>query len=296
MKSAESAAQASAMRACAWRFLLCIIASLPALSAAADNPAPQDVVFTAKSDATEQHYVVVPPPGFKDTDPHDILIALHGHGSDRWQFVTNARDECRAARDAAARHGMILVSPDYRAATSWMGPRAESDMVQIIGELKAGYRVGKVFLCGGSMGGTACLTFAVLHPELVDGVASMNGTANLVEYENFQDAISQSYGGTKADVPDEYKKRSAEFFPERLTMPVGITAGGRDESVPPASVVRLADKLKAMGRSVLIILREAGGHETNYEDGTAILEYVIEKGGGGARSENAGEPPPAANR
>ena len=267
-------------------FLLCLLALLPAMSALADGPIPEDVVFTAKSDATQQHYVVVLPKDFKDTDTHDVLIALHGHGSDRWQFVKDARDECRAARDAAARHGMIYLSPDYRATTSWMGPRAESDMVQIIGEVKERYRLGKVFLCGGSMGGTACLTFAVLHPELVDGVASMNGTANLVEYENFQNAIRESYGGTKAEVPGEYKKRSAEFFPERLTMPVGITAGGKDEAVPSASVMRLADKLKALGRNVLMVYREDGGHATNYDDGAAILEFVIEKGGGGSRSQN----------
>ncbi len=267
-------------------FLLCLLALLPAMSALADGPIPEDVVFTAKSDATQQHYVVVLPKDFKDTDAHDVLIALHGHGSDRWQFVKDARDECRAARDAAARHGMIYLSPDYRATTSWMGPRAESDMVQIIGEVKERYRLGKVFLCGGSMGGTACLTFAVLHPELVDGVASMNGTANLVEYENFQNAIRESYGGTKAEVPGEYKKRSAEFFPERLTMPVGITAGGKDEAVPSASVMRLADKLKALGRNVLMVYREDGGHATNYDDGAAILEFVIEKGGGGSRSQN----------
>ena len=120
-------------------------------------------------------------------------------------------------------------------------------------------------------------TFAVRHPELLDGVVSMNGTANLVEYGNFQDAIRESYGGTKAEVPDEYRNRSAEFFPERLAMPVGITAGGKDESVPATSVMRLAEKLKAMGRPVLVVYQESGGHATNYDDAAAILEFVIEK-------------------
>jgi len=282
MKSAESAAETLAMRACALFALISLIAIVPALAVGAEESVPEDVAFTAKSDATEQRYVEVLPTGFKATDTPDVLIALHGHGSDRWQFVKDPRDECRAVRDAAAKHGMIFVSPDYRAKTSWMGPRAESDLVQIIGELKARHRVGKVFLCGGSMGGTSCLIFAVLHPDLIDGVASMNGTANLVEYENFQDAIRESYGGTKTAAPGEYRKRSAEFFPERLTMPVGITAGGKDEAVPSASVVRLADKLNAMGRSVLIVYREDGGHATNYEDATAILKFVIEEGGGGS--------------
>ena len=127
------------------------------------------------------------------------------------------------------------------------------------------------------MGGTASLTFAALHPELVDGVAAMNGTANLVEYQGFSDAIADSFGGGKTAVPEEYKKRSAEFWPERFTMPVGITAGGKDELVPPQSVVRLANALKATDRDVLLIHREEGGHATNYEDARTILEFVIKK-------------------
>ena len=125
------------------------------------------------------------------------------------------------------------------------------------------------------MGGTASLTFAALHPELVDGVAAMNGTANLVEYEGFADAIAASFGGSKTAIPEEYKKRSAEFWPERFTMPVGITAGGKDTLVPPQSVVRLANELKARGRPVLLLHREEGGHATNYEDARAILEFIF---------------------
>ncbi len=58
-------------------------------------------------------------------------------------------------------------------------------------------------------------------------------------------------------------------------MPVGITTGGRDQSVPPSSVLRLGDVLKKIGRKVLVIHREETGHTTSYEDARAILEYVI---------------------
>lgn len=238
---------------------------------------PEDVAFTASIDQTTQHYVVMRPEPYDAAVPLDVLIALHGHGSDRWQFATDPRDECRAARDVAAKHGMLFVAPDYRAKTSWMGPKAEADVVQIIGNLKRAYRVRRVFVCGGSMGATAALTFTARHPDLVDGVAAMNGTANLVEYEGFQDAFRESYGGTKTEVPFEYHDRSAEFFPEKFTMPVGLTTGAQDDIVPPHSVLRFAAKLKELGRNVLLIHREDGGHATNYEDGTAILEFVIAK-------------------
>lgn len=238
------------------------------------EPALEDLSFSAACDGTEQRYVVIQPEG---TDaPVDALLAFHGHGSDRWQFAKDSRDECRAARDVAARHRMLFVSPDYRAKTSWMGPKAEADTVQLIDELKRRFRVRRIFLCGGSMGGTAVLTFAALHPGLVDGVASMNGTANLVEYGNFLDAIAESYGGTKEQAPEEYRKRSAEFFADRFTMPIGLTAGGKDTLVPAASILRLEQALARMGRRVKLIYREDGGHATNYDDACACLEYLLD--------------------
>jgi dipeptidyl aminopeptidase/acylaminoacyl peptidase len=127
------------------------------------------------------------------------------------------------------------------------------------------------------MGGTSSLAFAAMHPELVAGVASMNGTANLVEFAGFPEAIAESFGGSKTDVPEEYKKRSAEFRPERFTMPVGLAVGGKDDVVPPQSVGRLAGELKARGRDVLFIHHEEGGHSTTYDDTRAILEFVIKK-------------------
>jgi pimeloyl-ACP methyl ester carboxylesterase len=251
------------------------------------NPNLKDVSFVAGVDKTTQYYMFILPDGFRTGQEHDLLVALHGHGSDRKQFATAARDECKAARDVAAKHQMIFISPDYRASTSWMGPKAEADVAQIITDLKKQFRVGKVFVCGASMGGAACLTFAVRRPDLVDGVASMNGTANLLEYEKFQDARTVSFGGTKAELPLEYKNRSAEYWPERLTMPVAFTAGGKDDAVPPQSVLRLAGVLKLLSRPVLMVYREGGGHSTDYEDATAVLEFVIAK---------AKEPLPASSR
>ena len=254
-------------------------AFLVALNHAALAQAPLDLEFRAKADGSMQSYVEWLPPGFDAATTNDALLAFHGHGSDRWQFIRDARGECRGSRDVAARFGMIFVCPDYRAKTSWMGPLAEADTVQLIAELRQRHRVGRVFLVGGSMGGTAVLTFAALHPELVAGVCSLNGTANHVEYDKFQDAIAASFGGTKAQVPEEYRKRSAELRPEKFTMPTALTTGGKDTAVPPQSVLRLAEKLKQAGRKTLLLHRENGGHATTYEDTTAALEFVLREAG-----------------
>ena len=187
---------------------------------------PEDVSFSSRLDGTEQRYVVLLPEQFDVSVPHDVMIALHGHGSDRWQFVSDTRPECQGARDMAARRKMIFVSPDYRAKTSWMGPSAEADLWQMLDELNSRFRIRDVVISGGSMGGTSALAFAALHPDQVDGVVAMNGTANLVEYAQFQDAIAASFGGSKKDKPDEYRKRSAELNADKLTMPIAMTTGG----------------------------------------------------------------------
>jgi len=236
---------------------------------------PRDIVFKASIDNTEQRYVELVPTDQPSKSGRDVVIALHGHGSDRWQFIDQTRGECQGIRDVAAKHGLIVVSPDYRAKTSWMGPKAEADVVQIIAELKQRHQVGRVFIAGGSMGGTSALIFAALHPELIAGVCSLNGTANMIEYAKFQDAIIASYGGTKEQVPDEYKKRSAELWPDRFVMPVAVTTGGKDDVVPPQSVLRLFEKLQQAKRKVSSIHREAGGHSTNYEDTCAAMEFML---------------------
>lgn len=234
-----------------------------------------DQTFTADFDGSEQKYVELTPRGFAADKPVSVLIALHGHGSDRWQFATQVRDECRATRDVAAANAMLMISPDYRAKTSWMGPAAEADLLQIIGIVKQQYQVQRVIVGGGSMGGTAALTFAALHPDQVDAVVALNGTANHVEYERFQDAISKSFGGSKREVPEQYRRRSAEFFPEKFTMPVAATTGGQDEIVPPESVQRLLESLRKQSRQVLGIHRPETGHSTNYDDTKRAFDFVL---------------------
>lgn len=257
----------------------CIAASVMAVDCLADEPAKfvssVEQTFVADYDGTQQKYVVLTPPGLAEDAPVSVLITLHGHGSDRWQFVKQARGECRAARDVALEHQMLMVSPDYRAPTSWMGPAAEADMVQLIQILKGTYNVDRIIVSGGSMGGTGALTLTALHPELIDGVVALNGTANLVEYDRFQDAIATSFGGDKEQAPEEYRKRSAEFFPMKFTMPLGCTTGGQDEVVPAASVLRLIGQVRQHNPQILSIHQPAGGHSTTYADAKQAFEFVI---------------------
>jgi len=238
---------------------------------------PKDIKFRSKVDGSAQRYVEMLPLPFDAESEHHLLIVLHGHGSDRWQYVKQARGECAGARDVALKYGLIFVSPDYRAPGSWMGPAAEADLLQIIRDVRRRHNVGKLILAGGSMGGAGALIFTALHPGLVLGVVSQNGTANMLEFENFQDSIRKSYGGDKAEKAEEYRKRSPELTPQKFTMPVAFTTGGKDESVPPPSVLRLSKALRKSNRNVLHTHHEQGGHATNYKDTVKAYEFVISR-------------------
>jgi pimeloyl-ACP methyl ester carboxylesterase len=244
--------------------------------------APRDVEFVARVDGSRQGYVEFLPKGYSPNKPSPLMIFLHGHGSDRWQIAQGSQwKEIQAVCDVAARHKTLLLSPDYRARTSWMGPLAEADLLQLIDEQKARRKIGKIILAGGSMGGTSVLIFSALHPDQVNGVISMNGTANMLEYSGFQDFIASAYGGTKELKPDEYRNRSPELVPEKFKgIPVAFTAGGKDTVVPAHSVLRLSRKLEAQDPAgTLMLYREPGGHSTSYEDAVKALEFVLERAG-----------------
>jgi len=233
-----------------------------------------DLTITASWDGSQQLSCIVEPAGYDPSVGGDLLIALHGHGADRRQFVEDPRDECRAVREIAAKRGLLLVAPDYRAPDSWMGPAATADLGDLITCLRREREIGALILCGGSMGAAASLAFAVMHPELVQGVVAMNGVADMLEFSNFQEAIRRSYGGAKEDVPHVYRARSAALHPQVLTMPLRLTIGGQDQSTPPASVRRLVAALAPINPRVRLLDRENEGHRTSYEDACDVLEFV----------------------
>jgi len=261
----------------------CLILLLPFLGTTsfvvADEPQflpPVDRSFISKVDGSDQKYVMLRPRRLPSGKPCDIVIALHGHGSDRWQFIRADRPECAEMRRCAVAAGVLFVSPDYRGKTSWMSPAAEQDLLQLIQILKTEFHARRVIVGGGSMGGTAALAFAALHPEQVAGVVSLNGTANLVEYTGFGEAIAAAYGGTREQKPEVYRSRSAELNAAGLVkMPLAATTGGLDTVVPPHSVHRLIEDLQRQGAQPLLIHREQGGHSTNAEDTRDAVNFVL---------------------
>ncbi len=230
------------------------------------------------ADEHKVFYFEYVPETFDPAKPSTLILALHGHGSDCGQIFNGVHNEYNATNDFAVSHNSVVVSPNYGSGTSWMGPEAEQDMLCIIADQKSKRRYDQVIVSGASMGGSSALTIFVLHPELFDGIVSMNGTANHLEYENFQDAISESFGGRKSEIPLLYKQRSAEYFPELFKdKPTAITIGSLDTVVQPDSVRRLALILQKIGCPVMLIERTDIGHMTPYDEAMKAFEFVFKE-------------------
>ena len=71
----------------------------------AAEPQVEDVAFRAAADGSEQRYVRILPADYDRHQACNLLIALHGHGSDRWQFARHWQRAQRACVAVAARHG-----------------------------------------------------------------------------------------------------------------------------------------------------------------------------------------------
>jgi hypothetical protein len=95
-----------------------------------------------------------------------------------------------------------------------------------------------------------------------------------VNYTRFGDAIAKSFGGSRQEKPEQYRRRSAIFFPQKFTMPIAATTGGQDTIVPPDSVLDLLEKVRKHNPNVLSIHRPKGGHSTNFEDTKKALLFV----------------------
>ena len=89
------------------------IATVPQLCHGALSQ-PKDIAFKAEVDGTEQYYVEMLPADFEQNKKYDLVIGLHGHGSDRQQFATGEFGEADAFREFASKYNMIAVRRNIR--------------------------------------------------------------------------------------------------------------------------------------------------------------------------------------
>jgi pimeloyl-ACP methyl ester carboxylesterase len=240
--------------------------TLPGMEAA--RPYIQESIYS-RIDETRQTYLQQVP---RDrATVNTLLIGLHGHGSHQEQLMTPGIYHNALGRmmEIAWQRNVLYVTPEYRG-NSWMNAAAEADITQLIATLRTMYRLTRVVLIGGSMGGTSALIYAALRPAMVDGViAACPATDMELAYHEFRqgplpeiaDAIRASYGSAPDDHDGEFHRRSTRRHATLLSMPITLLHGDADALIDIEHSRALDRRLRAIGAPVTYTEIPGGDHD-----------------------------------
>jgi predicted esterase len=149
--------------------------SLHLVSASAEAPGKDlRLSYVSAVDGTEQPYRVYVPTGYDGTRPIPVILALHGTAGDESTLIDDKKYQRGAIKQAAEKHGVLLVSPRGRGTAEYRGI-GENDVLCVLEEVCKRYKVDRdrVYLTGHSMGGTGSAYLALHHPDQFAAVAPL---------------------------------------------------------------------------------------------------------------------------
>jgi predicted esterase len=136
--------------------------------------AGEDLRLTYRSpiDDTEQPYRLYVPAAYDGKTPLPLVIALHGTSGTESTLFDKYGDG--AIKQAAEKHGLLLVSPLGRGMTEFYGI-GEHDVLSVIADVRSRYKVDpdRITITGHSMGGTGAARLALQHPDLFAAAAPL---------------------------------------------------------------------------------------------------------------------------
>ena len=239
-------------------------------------PAPVEGTFFSRFDGAVQRYLLALPSPERGR-PAGLVIYLHGYGSDRRQGMSpeNFGGSFTRLRTELDRRAIAYATLDYRAPAGWMGPAAECDLTQLMDLLTAQLGCSRIWLMGGSMGGSSALGYAVLHPERLSGVVGLCASMDMADSwrrnhadedkfsQELAESIRKSFGGTPEELPELYKSRSVLPNCKKLArMPVVLSYGDQDGK---STVMGNRELKQALDRLHIRVLRKeipGGDHDS----------------------------------
>ena len=159
--------------------ILGVLACLRPAGAVADEP-PQGVIraYLSAVDGSRQQYGVYLPRANPPSDA-GYPIVMHAHGYGWWVGA----DLSLWQRQWADDHGWILVNVNGRGPNFYDGI-GEDDVMRVledVGKLVAVDR-SRVYMTGGSMGGTGAYRMGVRRPDVFSGAAPVDGWTDFREF------------------------------------------------------------------------------------------------------------------
>ncbi len=232
-------------------------------------------------DGSAQPYELFVPPGYRGRRPWPLLVTLHGFKGNAGDYFRNTfglpRDwqHGETLRDHG-RHGvapttgpMIVLAPQGRGQSMYrhMG---ETDVLEALADVRRRLRVDprRIFITGGSMGGTGAVYLSVRHPDVFAAAAALAGYHDQrVRQDTHHEGLSAVERFLQA------RRSDVDWADNALHIPMLLVRGTRDR--PLAWTRSLATRLRELGFEVE--LREPRlGHNVwteTYTEG-AIFEWM----------------------
>jgi dipeptidyl aminopeptidase/acylaminoacyl peptidase len=239
---------------------------------ALDLPEPIAVTWEADDGATIHGRLVKPTaPSETGQDPPPLLVWVHGGPTGQTTVAWNNRLPFFLER------GWAVLLPDHRGSTghgrayaqAMRGRWGDLDMSDTAAGMREAAARGwgdrtRMVPMGGSAGGFTVLNLLACRPELCAAGIDLYGVADLFDLNEtthrFEAHYLHSIVGPLPDAAGAYRDRSPLHVADRITSPLLILQGDADEVVPPAQSRTIADRLRALGRTVETHFYEGEGH------------------------------------
>lgn len=123
----------------------------------------------------------------------------------------------------------------------------------------------QIYMIGESRGGMqTCLALLEDDENIIRAAACVSGVYDLVHTCEFRDdmreMLTRRIGGTPEELPEEYARRSAVTFAEKLDTPILLIHSTGDEKVDYAEAVSFAAELEKYGKKYEFITRNDAIH------------------------------------
>jgi len=171
----------------------------------------------------------------------------------------------------ASRENYVFVASQYRGNDGGEG-REEfggsdiNDVLNLIPMLESLPFVdpNKIAMVGFSRGGM--MTYiAVTMTDKIKAACVVGGITDLIQWYNersdMRPILIGLIGGAPEEIENEYIKRSAYHWPEKINTPVLILHGGADWRVNVDQAEKLANKLEGLGKTYELVVYPGGSHE-----------------------------------
>ncbi len=216
--------------------LLCIV--LPAALRA--DGFTRLVSYTSAVDGSQQEYGAYVPDGAPPPGGYPVVMHAHGYG---WSVGTGFS---QWARDWADARGWMLVQLNARGPNFYWGI-GDVATREVVEDLRSRFGIDplRVYITGGSMGGTGAFRQGVAHPEYIAAAVGVDGWTDFREWHWHWYARKD-----QRDEIEEFRRPLLEaasplYWTERARWgDVYVIADWRDDVVLPRQGVDLAESLQ----------------------------------------------------